>query len=149
MKKVFLFTGGILALLLIYYFMTEKIRSILPAFIRVSSNFGERLNPITKIKEFHNGIDLTAPNSTPVRAFNSGVVSQFNNDIGGIQITIQGTEYRTGYAHLNKAMVKSGDIVNTGDLIGYVGSTGKSTGNHLHFTYYKNGKYLNPNILLT
>lgn len=101
----------------------------------ITSNFGERINPITKKKHFHNGVDIYAPEGTPILAPSDMVITaNYYNDVGGNQITakVKGKLISFGFAHLSKSLVKLGQVVNRGDVIGYVGSTGQVTGPHLH-----------------
>lgn len=146
---LFAVIGFIIVTSVIYLIMTEKIRSFIPAYIRISSDFGKRVNPISKNPEFHNGLDLVSPVGSPVLAFNSGVVSAFKNDLGGEQMTITGVDgLRTGYAHLQNRKFVSGQNVLKGQKIAEIGLTGKTTGGHLHFTAYKKGNYIDPKTIL-
>jgi hypothetical protein len=102
----------------------------------ITSGFGWRLHPISNTWRFHNGIDLGAATGTPVVAVHNGQVLAANN-LGGYGLTIilshQKQEWQTLYAHLSQIAVQPGQEVRQGDLIGFVGSTGNSTGPHLHF----------------
>lgn len=102
---------------------------------RVSSPYGWRICPVHKVKEFHGGIDIPAPSGTPVLAAKSGtvVLSEYSGSYGHYVIIEHSEKDKTLYAHLVKRNVSVGDTVNQGDIIGGVGSTGYSTGNHLHF----------------
>ncbi len=113
---------------------------------RISSPFGNRIHPVTKSPSFHNGIDIAAPSGTPILSPESGrVINRYENATGGKQLIIEHSNgYVTGYAHLSDYAVKSGDNVKKGQLIGYVGTTGRVTGAHLHLTLKKQGVYLNP-----
>jgi len=110
------------------------------------SGFGSRLHPIYKIRKMHKGIDFSAPIGTPVYATGNGKVIAQSSDHGyGKHIEINhGYGYKTLYAHLSKFAVKKGQRVKRGDLIGYVGNTGSSTGPHLHYEVNKNGITVNP-----
>jgi murein DD-endopeptidase MepM/ murein hydrolase activator NlpD len=118
-------------------------------FSRISSAFSYgRFHPILKKVLPHNGIDFAAPLGTPVRAVADGFVTKAGYSIGGgksIKIR-HGDRYSTAYLHLNQfsARVRSGAKVARGEIIGTVGSTGLSTGAHLHFSFYDRGKYVNP-----
>lgn len=114
--------------------------------IQVSSPFGDRIHPITGANSFHNGVDFAAALGTPIVAPASGVVEKvYSNSTGGNQIIIKHSFGRTtGYAHLQDVWVQQGERVYQGDEIGTVGSTGASTGPHLHYTYKKNGEYKDP-----
>lgn len=108
--------------------------------------FGMRLHPILKRYIGHEGIDLGAPTGTPVYATGTGIVADQKPQSGyGIQIVIDhGFGYRTRYAHLSKKLVKPGQLVKRGELIGEVGSTGRSTGPHLHYEVIYRGRPVNP-----
>lgn len=110
------------------------------------SGFGSRLHPIYKIRKMHTGIDFAAPKGTPVYATGNGKVSKAGSDHGyGKHIEVDhGYGYKTLYAHLNKFSAKQGTKIKRGDLIGYVGNTGSSTGPHLHYEVIKDGKSVNP-----
>jgi len=105
----------------------------------ISSDFGYRIHPIRKKRSFHTGIDMPAPKGTPVFAVSDGYV-RFSGKSGanGEFILIEhGDGILTGYAHLSKRKVRVGEIVKLGSVIGEVGSTGLSTGPHLHFEVRK------------
>jgi murein DD-endopeptidase MepM/ murein hydrolase activator NlpD len=112
----------------------------------LSSPFGWRHDPISGVRRHHAAIDLAAPAGTAIKAAMDGKVSSvgFNSIYGKYIILSHGSEYQTLYAHLSQVSVKQGDRVNQGVKIGEVGSTGHSTGNHLHFAIYKNGRAVNP-----
>lgn len=113
---------------------------------RISSPFGERVHPVYGRRHFHKGIDLAAPNGTPIYATADGIVT-FAGTCKGygkfIKINHQ-NGYKTGYAHMSRMVVKTNAKVKKGDLIGYVGSTGTSTGNHLHYEVYYQDKLTDP-----
>ncbi len=108
--------------------------------------FGMRMHPILKRWIGHEGIDMGAATGTPVYATGTGLVSDQKPQSGyGIQIVIDhGFGYRTRYAHLSKSLVKPGQLVKRGELIGEVGSTGRSTGPHLHYEVIYRGRPVNP-----
>jgi len=112
----------------------------------VASGYKMRMHPILKINKFHKGMDFTAPKGTPVYASGKGRVSlaQRSSTFGKVIYIDHGYGYRTIYAHLNKMVVKRGQQVKRGDLIGYVGNTGLSVAPHLHYEVHKNGRALNP-----
>lgn len=112
----------------------------------ISSGFGRRYHPILKTLRAHTGIDIAAPKGTPVYATADGTVTNENPGGGyGMVIVIShGYSYKTLYAHLSKKAVKPGQKVKRGQVIGYVGSTGMSSGSHLHYEVIKNGKHVNP-----
>jgi murein DD-endopeptidase MepM/ murein hydrolase activator NlpD len=117
----------------------------------ITSPYGYRSSPFPPgHRQFHTGLDIGSPMGTPVRAAMSGRVSSTGyNDVSGNYVVISHhSGYRTLYGHLNVIRVKSGAYVKTGDRIGDVGSTGLSTGPHLHFTVYKNGLTVNPRVLM-
>jgi len=106
---------------------------------KVGSGFGYRIHPITKLKAFHNGVDIGMPIGTSIVSPSAGkVVYVGKNDIGGNQLKIHHEGISTGYAHLDKILVKVGDAVTTGQVVAKSGNTGRSTGPHLHFTVRKN-----------
>jgi murein DD-endopeptidase MepM/ murein hydrolase activator NlpD len=116
----------------------------------ITSPYGYRLNPFGGARQFHSGIDIGAVTGTPIRAAMAGRVSFVGyNDTSGFHVVISHhSGYRTLYAHMSVIRVNSGAYVRTGDRIGDVGSTGLSTGPHLHFTVYKNGVTVNPRSLI-
>lgn len=128
----------------------EKIPNFMPTDGRLASPFGERIHPVTKKVDFHSGIDLANNTGTNIYSSASGIVlfSEVNGTYGNMILISHGNGYSTVYAHLSKQLVKTGDQVKKGDLIGKMGSTGRSTGPHLHFEIRENGTPINPyNIL--
>lgn len=115
-------------------------------YTRISSPFGERIHPVYGKKSFHKGVDLASPNGTPIYATADGVVAFAGvcNGYGNFIKLNHQNGYKTGYAHMSKMVVKTNDKVKKGDLIGYVGSTGTSTGNHLHYEVYYNDQVTDP-----
>ncbi|HEU4341569.1 MAG TPA: peptidoglycan DD-metalloendopeptidase family protein, partial [Candidatus Binatia bacterium] len=131
-------------------------RSLARAFLRfpleftsITSHFTEaRFHPVLKVNVPHTGVDFAAPRGTPVRAVGDGVITQagWNKGYGkSIEIRHDST-YSTRYAHLGRFAlgIRSGTTVKKGQVIGYVGTTGRSTGPHLHFEFYKDHHYVNP-----
>ena len=113
----------------------------------VSSPYGFRRHPILGINKMHNGIDIPAPNGTPVVAAGSGTVefaSMANDGSGNLVKISHGKSTESVYAHLQDFSVSVGDVVFAGEKIGTVGSTGNSAGNHLHFGVKVNGAFVNP-----
>ena len=113
----------------------------------ISSYFGHRPDPIYKITKFHSGIDFSAQMGTEAYATGDGVVCNVERGHWGYgnMVTIDhGYGYKTRYAHLKKAMVRRGQQVKRGQLIGLIGNTGKTTGVHLHYEVMKNNKPINP-----
>jgi murein DD-endopeptidase MepM/ murein hydrolase activator NlpD len=113
---------------------------------RLSSSYGWRNDPISGARRFHAAIDMAANTGTPVKASMDGRVATvgFNSVYGNYIILSHGGGFQTLYAHLNAVSVAQGAYVSLGSKIGEVGSTGYSTGPHLHFAVYKNGKPVNP-----
>lgn len=114
---------------------------------RMASGFGYRSDPFTKARKFHEGMDFTAKIGTPVFASGDGIVSRADNKASGFgnHIVIRhGFGYETLYAHLSRYKARVGQYVKRGDIIGYVGSTGRSEAPHLHYEVHKNGDVVNP-----
>jgi murein DD-endopeptidase MepM/ murein hydrolase activator NlpD len=118
---------------------------------RTASGWGFRIHPIYKIKKFHYGLDFTAPIGTPIYSTGDGTIQFIIKDTdkasqgyGNMIIVNHDYGYRTLYAHMSKFNVKSGQKVKRGEIIGYVGSTGLSTGPHLHYEVIKNEKKVDP-----
>ena len=114
---------------------------------RMASGFGYRSDPFTKARKMHQGMDFTAPTGTPIFATGDGIVKRADNTASGYgnHIVIQhGYGYETLYGHLSKYKCKAGQRVKRGDIIGYVGSTGRSEAPHLHYEVHKDGKPVNP-----
>lgn len=118
-------------------------------FTRVTSVFADsRLHPILNVRRPHNGVDFAAPNGTPVRSVAEGVVEQsgYYRGAGNMIKIAHHNGYSTAYLHLSKISsgIKPGSKVSRGQLIGAVGMTGLATGPHLHFSLFKNNKYIDP-----
>lgn len=114
---------------------------------RVASGFGYRIDPFTKVRKMHNGMDFTANTGSPVYATGEGVVARADNTASGFgnHVVIRhGFGYESLYAHLSKYNCRPGQHVKRGDVIGYVGSTGRSEGPHCHYEVHKDGKVVNP-----
>lgn len=114
---------------------------------RMASGYGWRTDPFTKIRKFHYGMDFTAPRGTPVYATGDGVVERADNKSSGYGNHIRidhGYGYVSLYAHLYKYNVRRGQRVQRGDLIGFVGSTGRSQAPHLHYEIFKDEDKINP-----
>ena len=114
---------------------------------RVASGFGYRIDPFTKKRRFHYGMDFTAKRGTPVYATGNGIVKRADNRSSGYGKHIRidhGFGYVSLYAHLTKYSVRRGQRVKRGDIIGYVGNTGRSAGPHLHYEILKDKKKINP-----
>lgn len=114
---------------------------------KVTSGFGMRAHPVTKEMKHHFGIDIAAVLGTPVIATADGIVIKVDfqpNGYGHYVLLQHGEEYMTRYAQMNNCLVKVGDRVSQGDLVGQVGSSGMSTDPHLHYEIHKNGKPVDP-----
>ena len=114
---------------------------------QMASGFGYRTDPFTKARKMHEGMDFTAKVGTPIYATGDGVVERADNTASGFgnHIVINhGFGYETLYAHLSKYKCRVGQRIKRGDVIGFVGSTGRSEGPHLHYEVHKNGKVVNP-----
>jgi murein DD-endopeptidase MepM/ murein hydrolase activator NlpD len=113
---------------------------------RLTSPFGNRKHPVTGVNTFHNGIDIAAPIGTKIYAPNKGTIKEtYYHSTGGNTITIEHAGgYTTGFAHLHEFKAKPGQKVKKGEVIGTVGSSGVSTGPHLHFTVRLNKELINP-----
>jgi murein DD-endopeptidase MepM/ murein hydrolase activator NlpD len=131
--------------------MLASIPSIQPVsnvdLTRIASGYGVRIDPVYKVPKFHAGLDFTASTGTDIYATGDGVVEMVEYNYGGYgnQIIINhGYGFKTRYAHLLKFAVRQGQKVKRGERIGYLGSTGKSTGPHLHYEVLKNDEAVNP-----
>jgi len=139
-----------------YDFYDNRGRSIRKALMktpingaRLSSSFGKRKHPILGFTKHHNGTDFAAPTGTPIMASGNGTVIKAGwCGKGGRCVRIRhNSSYTTGYGHMSKIATKTGRRVRQGQIIGYVGSTGMSTGPHLHYTVNYNGKFINSQKL--
>lgn len=113
---------------------------------QLSSGFGVRVDPIYHTAKMHSGMDFTARVGTPIYATGNGRIQQAGWDSGygnAVQIN-HGFGYQTKYAHMSKIKARAGQTVKRGEVIGYVGSTGKSTAPHLHYEVHVNGRPVNP-----
>ena len=131
--------------------LLEAIPSIQPIknkdLTRMASGFGYRTDPFTKKRRFHYGMDFTAKKGIPIYATGNGVIKRADNRSSGYGKHIRidhGFGYVSLYAHLSKYNVRRGQKVKRGDLIGYVGNTGRSRGPHLHYEIFKDKKRINP-----
>jgi murein DD-endopeptidase MepM/ murein hydrolase activator NlpD len=114
---------------------------------RIASGFGYRTDPIYKTRKMHKGMDFAAPKGTKIYATGDGVIQKVAHSRWGYGTHIvinHGYGYSTLYGHMSRALMKRGQKVTRGQLIGLVGSTGKSTGAHLHYEVHKNGTAVNP-----
>ena len=131
--------------------LIEAIPSIQPIknqdLTRMASGYGYRTDPFTKKRRFHYGMDFSARKGTPIYATGNGVVKRADNRSSGYGKHIRidhGFGYISLYAHLSKYNVRRGQRVKRGDIIGYVGNTGRSVGPHLHYEIFKDKKKINP-----
>lgn len=114
---------------------------------RLASGFGYRSDPFTKVRKMHEGMDFSANIGTPIYATGDGVIERADNTVSGFgnHVVIRhGFGYETLYGHLSKYNCRAGQSVKRGNIIGYVGSTGRSEGPHLHYEVHKDGKVVNP-----
>ena len=113
---------------------------------RLASGYGTRFHPILKVNKMHKGLDFAASTGTPIYATGDGAVkvSEFNSGYGNMVVLKHGNGYESLYAHMSRSKVRNGQKVKRGDVIGYVGSTGLSTGAHLHYEIHKNGEAVDP-----
>ncbi len=114
---------------------------------RMASGYGYRIDPFTKVRKFHSGMDFTAPRGTPIYATGDGIVTRADNKSTGYGNHIRidhGYGYMSLYAHLYRYNVRANQKVKRGDLIGYVGSTGRSEAPHLHYEVFKDKERINP-----
>lgn len=113
---------------------------------RMASGFGMRMHPILKIMKMHEGMDFTAKKGTPIYATGNGTVvkAERSRTFGNVVYIDHGYGYKTVYAHMSKIATRKGKKVKRGDLIGFVGNTGRSVGPHLHYEVRKNGRPVNP-----
>ncbi|MFK8061034.1 MAG: M23 family metallopeptidase [Polaribacter sp.] len=130
--------------------MLASIPAILPVKIedltRMASGYKWRMHPILKIRKFHKGMDFTAPVGTPIYASGNGTVirSERSATFGKVVYIDHGYGYKTIYAHMSMIKARKGKKVKRGDLIGFVGNTGRSVSAHLHYEVHKNDRALNP-----
>lgn len=118
---------------------------------RITDRFGYRIHPITKKRHLHSGVDMSAKIDTPIFAPADGVVvfAETKGSYGKYMLIDHSFGFKTAYGHLHKFNVSSGDYIAKGDLIGYVGNSGRSTGPHLHYEIRYLHKWLNPDKFLT
>ena len=114
---------------------------------RMASGYGYRIDPIYKTRKFHVGMDFSAPTGTPIYSTGDGKVTRADSRSSGYGRHVRidhGYGYLTLYGHMSKILVRPGQTIKRGEIIGYVGNTGKSVGPHLHYEVHKNGKAVNP-----
>lgn len=117
---------------------------------RISSPYGYRAHPQTGLQDFHSGMDIASEPGMPVKATADGIVSfaGWSGGSGNLVALEHGLGFSTYYAHNRQVVVKAGQKVKRGDVLGYVGSTGNSTGPHLHYEVWKEGRSLNPSTFI-
>jgi murein DD-endopeptidase MepM/ murein hydrolase activator NlpD len=119
--------------------------------VKITSGFGMRRHPLLRYSKMHTGVDFGAPTGTPIRAAGSGVVDLAGRHgaYGNTVVLKHGTKYKTLYAHMSRlaAGIRSGTRVNQGQIIGYVGTTGRSTGPHLHYEVRVSDRPVNPTAI--
>jgi murein DD-endopeptidase MepM/ murein hydrolase activator NlpD len=114
---------------------------------RIASGFGLRIDPVYKTTKFHKGLDFTAPQGTPIYATANGTVKLAEQSVSGFGnhvVLDHGYGYETLYGHMVRIKAQAGQTVKRGELIGWVGTTGKSTGPHCHYEVHKNGEAVDP-----
>ncbi len=133
----------------------EKLLAAIPAIQPISnkdlshiaSGFGYRIDPVYKVTKFHAGLDFTAPQGTPIYATANGIIKEAGYNAGGYGnhvIINHGYGYETLYGHMYRIKARVGQKIKRGEVIGYVGSTGKSTGPHCHYEVHKSGQPVDP-----
>lgn len=117
-----------------------------PSYTMITSEFGNRIHPTLGVEKFHNGIDMAAPGGSPILAAYDGnvVAADYSNSMGNYIMIDHGDGLYTIYMHASALYVSKGSFVTKGQTIAAVGTTGRSTGNHLHFSVRLNGSYVNP-----
>lgn len=117
-----------------------------PSYTRISDDYGYRIHPILKVQQFHNGVDMAAPGGSPILAAYDGTVvsAAYSSTMGNYIMIDHGDNLYTIYMHASALYVSKGQEVVKGQKIAAVGSTGRSTGNHLHFSVRLNGSYVSP-----
>lgn len=116
--------------------------------VRINSNFGFRMHPVYHKRMMHNGIDLHARHEDILSMFPGRVIRVGYDGRSGRYVTVQSADYTVSYCHLSQQYVKVDDVVGAGDALGMSGSTGAASGEHLHLTTKKDGKAIDPAILL-
>ncbi len=117
-----------------------------PSYTRISDDYGYRIHPILKVQKFHNGVDMAAPAGSPILAAYNGkvIAASYSSSMGNYIMIDHGDSLYTIYMHASALYVSKGDTVVRGQKIAAVGTTGRSTGNHLHFGVRLNGSYVSP-----
>lgn len=117
-----------------------------PSYTRISDDYGNRIHPTLGVQQFHNGVDMAAPGGSPILAAADGTViaASYSSSMGNYIMINHGGGLYTIYMHASALYVSSGQYVTRGQKIAAVGTTGRSTGNHLHFSVRRNGSYVSP-----
>ena len=117
-----------------------------PKYTRISDDYGMRIHPTLGVQMMHNGVDMAAPSGSPILAAADGqvIAASYSSSMGNYAMIDHGSDLITIYMHASAINVSVGQEVSAGDRIGSVGSTGRSTGPHLHFGVRKDGNYVNP-----
>ena len=117
-----------------------------PSYTKITDDYGNRIHPILGVQQFHNGVDMAAPGGSAILAAYDGevVAASYSPTMGNYVMINHGDDLYTIYMHASKLYVSQGQKVVRGEKIAAVGSTGRSTGNHLHFSVRKNGSYVSP-----
>jgi murein DD-endopeptidase MepM/ murein hydrolase activator NlpD len=117
-----------------------------PSYTRISDDYGERVHPVLGVTMFHNGVDMAAPSGSPILAAYDGevVAAAYSGSMGNYVMIDHGDGLYTIYMHASALYVSKGQTVTKGQNIAAVGSTGRSTGPHLHFGVRLNGSYVSP-----
>ncbi len=116
--------------------------------IRVTSPYGYRKDPFTGKRKFHGGLDLHARGDVVMAMMSGRVIKVGQDNTSGKYVTLQHGRYTVSYCHLSKILVVRGTLVQPRDVVGITGSTGRSTGEHLHITCKMDGKSVNPSVML-
>ena len=116
--------------------------------IRVTSPYGYRKDPFTGKRKFHGGLDLHARGDEVMAMMSGRVIKVGQDNTSGKYVTLQHGRYTVSYCHLSKILVVRGTLVQPRDVVGITGSTGRSTGEHLHITCKMDGKSVNPSVML-
>jgi len=146
-NKILLYTGAGILLIFLLKKAVDKFK-LFDKFYKRTSPFGNRTHPVKKTVQFHNGVDYATPTGTPLYSAFDGIIGTKTDQYNGLQVNITNNKlgYRIIYNHLSKFAVKPGQTIKKGELIGYSGNTGTSTGPHLHLSLYnlKTKAYVNP-----
>ena len=116
--------------------------------IKINSSYGYRKDPFSGKRKFHNGLDLHARSSRVFAMLAGEVVKVGQDRVSGKYVTLKHGSFTVSYCHLSRTFAYQGQTVKAGDTVGITGSTGRSTGEHLHITLKKNGEYIDPQFLL-